>query len=134
MSSSLTMRPQTHGPMAGDSTILSLQTRLRSIVTVDGLNEGFNALVLVGINLTAQAVCKLMRSSDGSLNETSKMRKLLLLKVMLQMMKLIMSLLTHELQPELQRCRYSGSFCSFAHWQRGIRRSAQPRPDVRDHR
>ncbi len=43
---------QTAGPMAGDSTILSLQTRLRSIVTsqVDGLDEGFNALVLVGIN------------------------------------------------------------------------------------
>ena len=54
---------QTAGPMAGDSTILSLQTRLRSIVTsqVDGLDEGFNALVLVGLISTAQAVCKLMK-------------------------------------------------------------------------
>ncbi len=43
---------QKAGPMAGDSTLLSLQSRLRSVVTsqVDGLDEGFNALVLVGIN------------------------------------------------------------------------------------
>ena len=43
---------QRSGPLAGDSTILSLQSRLRSIVTsqVSGLGEGFNALVLVGIN------------------------------------------------------------------------------------
>ncbi len=43
---------QSAGPMAGDSTLLSLQSRLRSVVTsqVDGLDEGFNALVLVGIN------------------------------------------------------------------------------------
>ena len=43
---------QKAGPMAGDSTVLSLQTRLRSVVTsqVDGLDDSFNALVLVGIN------------------------------------------------------------------------------------
>jgi flagellar hook-associated protein 2 len=43
---------QSSGPLAGDSTILSIQTRLRSIVTsqISGLDEGFNALVLVGIN------------------------------------------------------------------------------------
>ncbi len=39
-------------PLAGDSTLIALQSRLRSVVTsqIDGLDEGFNALVLVGIN------------------------------------------------------------------------------------
>ena len=43
---------QRGGPLAGDSTIIALQSRLRSLVTtqIPGLEEGFNALVLIGIN------------------------------------------------------------------------------------
>jgi flagellar hook-associated protein 2 len=43
---------ETSGPLSGDSTLLSLQSRLRSIVSrqIDGLDEGFNAMVLIGIN------------------------------------------------------------------------------------
>jgi flagellar hook-associated protein 2 len=43
---------QRGGPLAGDSTIIALQSRLRSIVTtqISGLEEGFSALVLIGIN------------------------------------------------------------------------------------
>jgi flagellar hook-associated protein 2 len=43
---------QRAGPLSGDSTILTLQSRLRSIVSgqVDGLSEGFDALVLIGVN------------------------------------------------------------------------------------
>ena len=43
---------ETSGPLSGDSTLLSLQSRLRSIVSrqIDGLDDGFNAMVLIGIN------------------------------------------------------------------------------------
>ena len=43
---------QEGGPLSGDATLLSLQTRIRSAVTsqVDGLEEGFSALVLIGIS------------------------------------------------------------------------------------
>ena len=43
---------QTAGPLSGDSTILGLQSRIRSVITgqIEGLQEGFNALVLIGIN------------------------------------------------------------------------------------
>ncbi|MFC1525856.1 flagellar filament capping protein FliD [Candidatus Latescibacterota bacterium] len=39
------------GPLSGDSTLLGIQSRLRSVVSgkIDGLSEGFDALVLVGI-------------------------------------------------------------------------------------
>ena len=43
---------QQSGPLAADSTVRSLQTQLRSLVAnpIDGLDEGFNAMVLVGIS------------------------------------------------------------------------------------
>ena len=43
---------QRGGPLSGDSTIINLQTRLRAAVSsqVDGLAQGFNAPVLIGIS------------------------------------------------------------------------------------
>ncbi len=40
------------GPLTGDSTLMSVQAELRSLITsdIEGLAEGFNALVLVGIS------------------------------------------------------------------------------------
>ena len=42
---------QQSGPLAADSTIRALQTQLRSLVSnpIDGLDEGFNAMVLIGV-------------------------------------------------------------------------------------
>ena len=42
---------ETSGPLAGDSTLLALQSQLRSAVSgqIDGLTEGFDALVLIGV-------------------------------------------------------------------------------------
>jgi len=47
---------QRGGPLAGDATILNLQSQLRTVVSsqVDGLNEEFNALVLVGISFNRE--------------------------------------------------------------------------------
>ena len=47
---------ETAGPLAGDSTLLALQSQLRNAVTgqIDGLTEGFNALVLIGVNFDRQ--------------------------------------------------------------------------------
>lgn len=43
---------QQGGPLVGDSTLIALQSRLRSMVStqIPGLEEGFDALVLIGIN------------------------------------------------------------------------------------
>ena len=43
---------QQGGPLTGDSTLISIQAELRSVVSsqIEGLAEGFNALVLVGVN------------------------------------------------------------------------------------
>ena len=43
---------QQSGPLTGDSTLISIQTELRSVVSsqIEGLAEGLNALVLVGIS------------------------------------------------------------------------------------
>ena len=43
---------QRGGPLSGDATIINLQTRLRSAVSsqIDGLAQGFNALVLIGVS------------------------------------------------------------------------------------
>jgi flagellar hook-associated protein 2 len=43
---------QRAGPLSGDSTLIGLQTRLRSLVSseIGGLAEGFNALVLIGVS------------------------------------------------------------------------------------
>ena len=40
------------GPLTGDSTLMSIQAELRSVMSsqIDGLAEGFNALVLIGVN------------------------------------------------------------------------------------
>ena len=52
--SQLAVDPNTQegGPLAGDTTLLGLQQRIRSAVTsqVEGLSEGFDALVLIGIS------------------------------------------------------------------------------------
>ena len=49
---------QQAGVLAGDSTLLSLQSRLRSIVTnqIGALSGGFDALVLVGVNFDRAGV------------------------------------------------------------------------------
>ena len=43
---------QQGGPLTGDSTLISIQAELRSVVSsqIEGLAEGFNALVLIGVN------------------------------------------------------------------------------------
>ena len=43
---------QRGGPLSGDATLISLQSRLRTVISsqIGGLSEGFDALVLVGIS------------------------------------------------------------------------------------
>jgi len=56
------------GPLAGDSTIRNLQARLRNLISsrIEGLDEGFNSLVLIGISFTRDARLSI---DDERLNE-----------------------------------------------------------------
>jgi flagellar hook-associated protein 2 len=56
------------GPLAGDSTIRNLQARLRNLISsrIEGLDEGLNSLVLIGISFTRDARLSI---DDERLNE-----------------------------------------------------------------
>ena len=51
-------KTQKGGPLSGDSTVMAVQSQLRTALTgeISGLKEGFNALVLVGISFDREGV------------------------------------------------------------------------------
>jgi len=71
---------QEGGPLSGDATLLGLQQRIRSAVTsqIDGLTEGFDALVLIGISFDRSGKLNIddERLTETLTNNLDNVRKL----------------------------------------------------------
>ena len=72
---------QTSGPLAGDATLLTLQSQLRSVITtpVEGLDDDENVLTLFGVSFNRQGLLEIDGTKlDNALsNDLNTLRKVL---------------------------------------------------------
>ena len=73
---------QASGPLAGDATLLTMQSQLRSVITtpVQGLNDDENALTLFGVSFTREGLLEIDNTKlDNALNtDINALKKVLI--------------------------------------------------------